>query len=147
SRVGSVSEPLNDSKGCGTVMRIAPVGLLEPYIASESRFEMAADIAALPVQQQELYKARPIWSVAASVVAVLGGTLGCLSLLLRKRWALNLLYASLAGVVLQDVGLFVVAGAAKVRDPVPFVLQGLVLVVAVGLIALGRLAARQSWLS
>ncbi len=107
----------------------------------------AADIAALPVQQQELYKARPIWSVAASVVAVLGGTLGCLSLLLRKRWALNLLYASLAGVVLQDVGLFVVAGAAKVRDPVPFVLQGLVLVVAVGLIALGRLAARQSWLS
>ena len=102
----------------------------------------AADIAALSAQQQALYKARPLWSVGASIVAVVGGTLGCLALLLRKRAALVLLYASLLGVVLQDVGIFVVAGAAKVANPVPFILQGIVLVVSIGLVFLGRLAGQ-----
>jgi hypothetical protein len=107
----------------------------------------AADIAALPAQQQALYKARPLWSVGASIVAVVGGTLGCLALLLRKRLSLILLYASLVGVVFQDIGIFIVAGAGKVANPVPFILQGLVLIVSVGLIFLGRRAAGRSWLS
>ena len=107
----------------------------------------AADIAALPAQQQELYKARPLWSVGASVVAVVGGTLGCLALLFRKRASLVLLFASLVGVVLQDIGIFFVAGAAKVANPVPFILQGIVLVVAVSLVFLARHAASRAWLS
>jgi hypothetical protein len=107
----------------------------------------AADIAALPAQQQALYKARPLWSVGGSILAVVGGTLGCLALLLRKRAALILLYASLLGVVLQDFGLFVVAGAGRVANPVPFILQGLVFVISVGLIFLGRHAARRAWLT
>jgi ADP-ribosyl-[dinitrogen reductase] hydrolase len=41
-RMGTVEEPLNDSKGCGGVMRIAPVGLL-----GGDRFDLACDIAAL----------------------------------------------------------------------------------------------------
>ena len=106
-----------------------------------------ADIAALPAQQQALYKARPLWSVGASIVAVVGGTLGCLALLLRKRAALILLYASLLGVVLQDFGIFVVAGAGRVANPVPLVLQGLVLVISVALIYLGRHAASRVWLT
>lgn len=107
----------------------------------------AADIAALPLEQQVLYAARPLWSVVASVVAVAGGTLGCLCLLLHKRWALALLYASLVGVLVQDIGIFLVAGAAKSGNPVPLVLQGLVFAVAIGLIALARRATARSWLS
>ena len=67
--------------------------------------------------------------------------------MLRLGWALVWLYASLIGVVLQDVGIFLVAGAAKSANPVPFVLQGIVLLMAIGLIALGRSARRKSWLS
>jgi len=107
----------------------------------------AADIAALPAQQQALYAARPLWSVGASIVAVVGGTLGCLALLLRKRASLILLYASLLGVVLQDIGIFIIAGAGKLANPVPFILQGLVLVISVGLISLAHHAARKAWLS
>ena len=107
----------------------------------------AADIAALPAQQQALYKARPLWSVGASILAVVGGTLGCLALLLRKRASLILLYASLLGVVLQDFGIFIVAGAGRVANPVPFILQGLVFVISAGLIFLGRHAASRAWLS
>jgi len=107
----------------------------------------AADIAALPAQQQALYKARPLWSVGASVVAVVGGTLGCLALLLRKRAAFSLLYASLVGVVLQDIGIFIVAGAGRIANPLPFILQGLVLVISVGLIFLAHRAASRGWLT
>jgi len=107
----------------------------------------AADIAALPAEQQALYAARPFWSVIASVVAVAGGTLGCIGLLLRKRWSLVLLYASLIGVVLQDIGIFLIAGAAKSGNPVAFVLQGVVLLIAIGLVVLARRAAGRSWLS
>ena len=107
----------------------------------------AADVAALPAQQQALYNARPLWSVGASIVAVVGGTLGCVALLLRRRASLVLLYASLIGVVFQDIGIFIVAGAGKVANPVPFILQGLVLAIAVGLIFLARHAASKTWLT
>lgn len=106
----------------------------------------AAEIAALPAAQQALYAARPGWAVAASLVAVIGGTLGCLGLLLRRRWALVLLLASLAGVVLQDLAIVLVAGAAVVADPASFALQGVVLIVALGLVVLARRAAARSWL-
>ena len=46
SRMGTRAEPLNDSKGCGGVMRIAPVGLLGEEFPGE-RFDLGCDIAAL----------------------------------------------------------------------------------------------------
>jgi hypothetical protein len=107
----------------------------------------AAEIAALPQQQQALYAARPVWSIVASVVAVAGGTLGCLGLLVRKRWAHWVLFSSLFGVVVQDIGIFVVAGAASVSGIVPFVLQGVVFVVAVALVMLARRAVARAWLT
>ncbi|ABW66075.1 ADP-ribosylglycohydrolase family protein [Desulfosudis oleivorans] len=44
SRQGSMKEPINDSKGCGGVMRIAPVGLTQ---ALEIVFETGCEVAAL----------------------------------------------------------------------------------------------------
>jgi ADP-ribosylglycohydrolase len=41
---GTVEQPLNDSKGCGGVMRIAPVGLLAPR---ERAFELGVEVAVL----------------------------------------------------------------------------------------------------
>jgi hypothetical protein len=107
----------------------------------------AADIAALPAQQQAMYSARPSWAVIASLIAVVGGTGGCIALLVRSRRALLLFYASLVGVVLQDIGIFVVAGADRAGNAVPIVLQGLVLAIAVGLIIVGQQGRRKSWLS
>ncbi len=41
---GSIDEPLNNSKGCGGVMRVAPVGL---FFLKDQAFHYAAEIAAL----------------------------------------------------------------------------------------------------
>lgn len=107
----------------------------------------ASDLAALPPDQQALYAARPGWSVVGSILAVAGGTLGCLLLLLRKRLASLVFVLSLVGVVVQDFGIFVVAGAAKGGNLVAIVLQGIVLLVAVGLLFLAQTAQKRAWLA
>jgi ADP-ribosylglycohydrolase len=46
SRMGTIDDPLNDSKGCGAVMRAAPVGLLGGDFPGD-RFELGCEIGAL----------------------------------------------------------------------------------------------------
>ncbi len=105
------------------------------------------DIAKLTAAQQALYSARPAWSVAATALAVWCGAAGCVGLLLRKRWAVPLFLLSLAGVIVQDVSLFGLSGAASEAGASVFVLQGLVLVVAVGLVMFSRNAEKQGWVA
>lgn len=106
----------------------------------------ADDIARLPPEMQAMYAARPAWSVAATATAVWGGALGCIGLLLRRRWSIAVLGLSLAGVIVQDVALFGMSGAIAKLGAVPVVLQSVVLVVAVLLVLLARKAARLGWL-
>lgn len=101
----------------------------------------------LPPAQQALYAARPAWSVAATAFAVWFGAAGCLGLILRKKWATWLLVISLVGVLVQDLWLFGLSGAADAAGPVGLVLQGLVLIIAIALVALARKAAAQGWIS
>lgn len=103
------------------------------------------DVAKLSTAQQAMYASRPAWSVAATGVAVIAGALGCIGLILRKRWSFALLVLSLVGVVAQDVSLFAMSGA--VADTTALVLQGLVFVVAVALVLLARRATGNGWLS
>lgn len=105
-----------------------------------------ADVARMSEAQRTLYEARPAWAVASTAIAVLGGALGCVGLLLRRKWALPLFVASLAGILVQDFGLFVLIDGASLAGPAAVVLQGLVLLIAIGLIALGRKAAARGWL-
>jgi len=103
------------------------------------------DIAAMDATQQALYNSRPAWAVAATAVAVWGGAVGCIGLILRKRWSARLLEISLAGVIVQDIGLFILSGV----NPGTFVIvmQGLVLLIAIGLAVLSRKAITNHWLS
>ncbi|QQS41390.1 MAG: hypothetical protein IPM63_00090 [Acidobacteriota bacterium] len=57
------------------------------------------DIANLSAAEQALYASRPAWAVAATAVAVWFGALGCVGLVLKKRWSLPVLALSLAGVI------------------------------------------------
>ena len=106
-----------------------------------------ADVAKMSAEQQALYAARPAWAVAATAVAVIGGALGCIGLILRKRWALPLFVLSLVGVLAQDIGLFVLTDGAKLAGTVAVVLQGVVLLVAIGLVLLARKAIRNGWIA
>ena len=103
-------------------------------------------LAAMSPQLQQLHAAMPVWAPTATGVAVLGGAVGCLGLLLRKRWATRLLWLSLAGVVVQDIGLFVIAGGMSLAGTTPMALQGVVLAVSILLVLVARRAERAGWL-
>ena len=102
-------------------------------------------LAALSDAQRALYEARPSWAVGATAVAVWGGALGCVGLLARKAWSKWLLLASLAALVVQNIWLFGLSGAAAV-DPTALGLQGMVFAIAVGLVLLARRAAHRGWI-
>ncbi|MEO5963684.1 MAG: hypothetical protein ABIO75_05495 [Thermomonas sp.] len=104
------------------------------------------DLANLPEAQQALYNARPGWAVAGTAVAVVGGLLGSIALLFGKKWAVPMLIASLLGILVQDVAMFVLADGATLAGPMAVVMQAIVLVNAIGLILLGRMAMARGWL-
>ena len=104
------------------------------------------DLAKLPDAHQALYAARPGWAVAATAVAVFGGVLGSIGLLLGKRWALPVFGLSLLGILVQDFGLFILADGASLAGTVAFAMQGVVLVVGVGLVLLSRKGISRGWL-
>lgn len=102
-------------------------------------------VGQLPADQQALYAARPAWAVPGSVVAVLAGLAGSLGLLVRRRWAMPLLMASLAGLAVQDLG-FVLMSRSVELPAMALGMQALVAAIAVGLVLLARLAGRRGWL-
>jgi len=89
-------------------------------------------VAAMPAAMQDVYNSRPLWSVLSTAAAVIGGTLGTVLLLLRLPLAMPLLIMSLAGVILQDVSFAVQPAARALIDQTVIMLQGLVLLVALG---------------
>lgn len=103
-------------------------------------------LASLPPAERELYTNIPAWATIAFGVAVFGGTLGCIGLLLRKRWGLIVLWLSLLGVLTQMTHALLLSDALKVSGPSAAVLPTLITVVAVALIILGRNANTRHWL-
>jgi hypothetical protein len=103
------------------------------------------DIAAMDATQQALYNSRPAWAVAATALAVFAGAIGSLGLILRKRWTALLLELSLAGVIVQDIGLFVLSGVDA--GTAVMAMQGVVLLIAIGLVVLSRKAIARRWIA
>ncbi len=103
-------------------------------------------VAQMTPAEQALYNSRPGWAVSATAVAVWGGALGCVGLLMRRRWATPLLMASLAGLVVQDVAFFLMSDAVAVAGASAYVLQGFVLAIGIALVLLARKASTRGWL-
>src|SRR6266508_4881505 len=60
-----------------------------------------AALASYPESHRAIIEGRPAWATGAFAIAVFGGALGCLVLLLRKSAAYYLFIASLLGVIVQ----------------------------------------------
>jgi hypothetical protein len=101
-------------------------------------------IAAMPEEAQaEFLIEYPAWYTAAFALAVFCGALGCLALLIRKKWAHLLFVISALGAIVQHVYLFMnveMNGAAMVM-PI------LVILVCLLLIWLAKSAIAKGWIN
>lgn len=91
-------------------------------------------LSAMPVAEQELIKGYPIWTYIVFAIAVFGGTIGSIGLIMRKKWAKMAFIISLVGIIPQmTYGIFFtdtieVYGAAAMVMPVMIVVVGIFLV-------------------
>lgn len=104
-------------------------------------------MAAFSEAQKAIFIDQPIWLTAAYALAVFGGTLGCVGLLLRKKWAIPLFLISLIAVIARTAYYFFMTNSTEVFDMV----QGTILPIAVIIIAallyiFSKIATERRWI-
>jgi len=104
-------------------------------------------LQALPENERALIESTPAWATSAFAVAVWGGTLGCILLLLRKKLATPILIASFAGIVVQMVHSLFIANSIEVYGPGGMIMPIMVLIIGAYLIWYSRMATGRGWLS
>ena len=105
-------------------------------------------LAAMPELHRSIAESRPAWATGAFAIAVFGGALGCLLLLLRKSAAFYLLIASLIGVIVQIIPSLGMTGSTidfRFFDILLTILMPLA--VAVFLIWYSKQAESKGWIS
>ena len=104
-------------------------------------------IAALPIEQQQMYSDTPVWGSYASLLAVLAGALACIGLLVKKAWAYPLFIVSFLALVIQDIAIFIIVDAVSVLGVGVLVMQSIVALIAIALIYLAFKAKNKNWIA
>ena len=104
----------------------------------------ANSLAAFPESYRPIIEDRPAWATTAFAIAVFGGSLGCLLLLLKKSVAFYVLIGSLLGVIVTMMHIFGVAGFCSFEVWIGVLMQ---LVLTAFLIWYSKLAKRKGWTS
>jgi hypothetical protein len=104
-------------------------------------------LAALPEAQRQLYETTPVWATAAFAIAVNGGALGCLLLVLKRNLAGIFLQLSLAGVFVQMFHSFFMSKSFEVFGPGGLIMPIMVIVIAICLVMLAAKAKVKRWTS
>ena len=105
------------------------------------------DLEKMSQSERLLFESQPAWVTGAFAIAVWGGTLGCLLLLLRKTWARPILLLSLVGIIAQLSHSFFMSNAFEVYGPGSMVMPLMVLIIGVGLLFLSKKGIAASWLT
>jgi hypothetical protein len=96
------------------------------------------NVARMPDVYQLIINGRPAWATAAFAIAVFGGAVGCILLLLRRRVAVQVLILSLGAIVVTVIHTTMLVG------PVPSSL--LSVLVGAALYWYATIALRKNWL-
>jgi hypothetical protein len=92
-------------------------------------------------KQLEIIDDLPAWITAAFAIAVFAGLVGCIALLLRKKWTINLLLLSLVAVIVQ-MGYFFIKGYS---DHIGMTIA--IIVVAIFLVWFSKRVNAKGWLA
>ncbi len=100
----------------------------------------------LPEAEQALYTDLPAWVTAAFAIAVFGGMLGSIGLLLRKKWARLLFLISLIGIIIQMTHSLFISNNMDVYGPGAVIMPIMVLVIGIYLIMFSKSAIAKGYI-
>ena len=98
-------------------------------------------------EQLEIITNAPAWATAAFAIAVFGGVLGSLLLLLKKKLASILFTLSFVGVIVQFIYNFFIANSMEVYGPGAILMPALTIIFALFLVVYSRKCTEKGWLS
>ncbi|UWX53618.1 hypothetical protein NYZ99_10495 [Maribacter litopenaei] len=104
-------------------------------------------LAAMSDAERNLYETQPAWVTAAFAIAVWGGTLACILLLIRKKWAKTLFIISLIGVLAQMTYNFFLSNTFEVYGASAMAMPIMIVVVSIALIWFSNKAIAKNWLT
>ena len=126
---------------------IALLWFLMDVSAFSIRVFMTDDvIGAMPENQQHLYRNMPHWVNIVFAGEVFGGTLGCVGMLLKKKWALPLFVVSIFGVLSQTFLVYFLSDAISKMGTPAVVMPLLAILLGIGLIVLAKSTISKGWL-
>jgi hypothetical protein len=100
-------------------------------------------LAAMSPPERALYENAPSWVAGAYAIAVFGGTLGAVGLLLRKSWAIPLFIISLVGILAQMGYSLLIANTIEVMGMSVVIMPLVVILIGIYLLIFSRSAKRQ----
>lgn len=102
-------------------------------------------IAELPKEQQADYLAEhPAWYTAAFALAVFCGALGCIALLIKKKWAHPLFITSALGAIIQHAYIFM---NIEMNGAAAYIMPIMIIVVCLFLILFAKNAIAKNWIN
>ena len=104
-------------------------------------------LANMPEAERALMESSPAWATGAFAIAVFGGTLACVGLLLKKAWSAPLFLVSLVAIVVQFTHWLFMTAAMEVYGMEALGMPLLVTVIAIFLVWYSRSAKAKGWLS
>jgi hypothetical protein len=93
-----------------------------------------------------LSQTRPVWATSAYALAVFAGAAGCLSLLLRRRWAKTLLVVSLIALLVQQAWTLFVSDAIALLGAGAVGFPAAVILVSAALVWFATHSEARGWL-
>lgn len=90
----------------------------------------AEGLAAMTKQQRQVYEATPMWLNVAFAIAVFGGVLGALGMLMGKRWAVTMFFVSLLALLVQTIGAYLVTPAWTAYGAAGLVVPVILIIIA-----------------
>ena len=103
--------------------------------------------AALPEAERALYENVPAWVTAAFAIAVFGGTVACILLLMKKKMAKTVFLISLIAIITQMTYNLFMSKASEVYGPGGMIMPIMVIVIGVFLLLYSKKCIEKGWLS
>lgn len=119
------------SKGFWLVAILALIWNLIGVAMFWMQVNMSAEaLAAMTEQQRQVYGATPMWLNVAFAIAVFGGVLGAIGMLMGKRWAVTMFFVSLLALLVQMIGAYLVTPAWDAYGVAGLVMPAVLIVIA-----------------
>lgn len=103
-------------------------------------------LAAMTEQQRDVYNGTPMWLNVAFAVAVFGGVLGAIGLLMKKRWAVTMFFVSLLALLVQMIGAYVATPAWAAYGAAGLIMPVLLILIAIFFWRYSQKCTERGWL-